>query len=198
MKLGASLDELWKEDPILGFNVMVPSGDFVQSFARAIAGVTRKHPDPMPWFGSRTFAAVERAGDKRSNPIWQGRRIATQMSLLGRSAAREGDEDAADTGIEFLVFLLMRTDESEDKLAWLQIVFNDESLDVISDCWSIATLNTRRLSHWFSQIFGRVLPANPDRGTSLLIQMMQSESYETSEAAAVFFKSASRRCVLSS
>ena len=41
-KLNESLDEIWKEDPVLGFNVMMASGDFVQSFARAIAGVPEK------------------------------------------------------------------------------------------------------------------------------------------------------------
>jgi hypothetical protein len=178
-KLSASLDGLWKEDPILGFNVMVPSGDFVQSFARAIAGVAGKK---IRAGCLRTFAAWN--GPRHTSPVEA--RIAAQTLL---DAAREGDEDAADTGIEFLVFLLMRTDASEDKLAWLQIVFNDESLGVIFGLLEQATLKTSRLSHWFSQIFARVLPANPDRGTSLLIQMMQSESYETSEAAAGLFAS---------
>ena len=178
-KMGASLDELWKEDPILGFNVMTPSGDFVQSFARAIAGVIGKKIRAgflrtfAAWNGSRYTSAAEA-------------RIATQTLL---DAAREGDENAADTGIEFLVFLLMRTNDSEDKLAWLQTVFNDESLDVIFGLLEQSTLKTSRLSHWFSQIFARVLPANPDRAASMLIQMMQSEDYETSEAAASLFAS---------
>ena len=178
-KLSASLDELWEEDPILGFNVMTPSGDFVQSFARAIAGVVAKK---IRAGFLRTFAAWN--GPRHTSPVEA--RIAAQTLL---DAAREGDEDAADTGIEFLVFLLMRTNDSEDKLAWLQTVFNDESLDVIFGLLEQATLKTRRLSHWFSQIFARVLPANPDRATSMLIQMMQSESYETAEAAAGLFAS---------
>jgi hypothetical protein len=88
-----------------------------------------------------------------------------------------------------MVFLLMRTTDLEDKLAWLQTVFNDESLDVIFGLLEQATLKTKTLTHWFSQIFGRVLPANPDRATSILIRMTQSESYETSEAAAGLFAS---------
>ena len=86
-----------------------------------------------------------------------------------------------------MVFLLMRATDSEDKLVWLQTVFNDESLDVIFGLLEQTTLKTKKLSHWFPQIFARVLPANPDRATSILIQMMLSESYETSEAAVGLF-----------
>jgi hypothetical protein len=103
------------------------------------------------------------------------------------AVAREGDEDAADTGIEFMAFLLMRTTDTTDKFAWLQTLFNDESLDVIFGLLEQAALNTKKLSHWYSQIFERALPANPDRATSILIEMMQSESYETAQAAMGLF-----------
>lgn len=178
-KLGASLDELWEEDPAVGFNVMTPSGDFVQSFSRALAAFRAKkiHSGFL-----HTFVAWN--GPRHTSPAES--RLAAQTLL---AAAREGDENAADTGIEFMVFLLMRTTESADKLAWLQTVFNDESLDVIFGLLEEATLKSKKLSHWFSQIFARVLPANPDRATSILIRMMQSESYETSEAAMGLFAS---------
>lgn len=52
-----------------------------------------------------------------------------------------------------------------------------------------AALTSKNLSHWYSQIFARVLPANPDRATSILIQMMKSDSYETSQTAAGLFAS---------
>ena len=178
-KLNASLDELWEEDPVLAFNVMTPSGDFVRSFARAITGVREKK---IRAGFLQTFVAWN--GPRHTSPVEA--RLAAETLL---DAAREGDQDAANTGIDFIVFLLMRTTDSEDKLVWLQTVFNDESLDVIFGLLEQATLTTRRLSHWFSQIFARVLPANPDRATSILIQMMQSESYETSEAAAGLFAS---------
>lgn len=178
-KLSASLDELWEKDPVLGFHVMTPSGDFVQSFARAITGVREKkiHTGFL-----RTLAAWN--GPRHTSPAEA--QLAAQTLI---AAARGGDADAADTGIEFIVFLLMRTTDSEDKLVWLQTVFNDESLDVIVGLLEQAILKTKKLSHWFPQIFARVLPANPDRATSILIQMMQSESYETSQAAVGLFAS---------
>jgi hypothetical protein len=178
-RLSTSLDDLWEKDPILGFHVMTLSGDFVQSFTRAIIGVREKkiHPSLLrnlaAWNGPRHTSALEA-------------RLAAQTLL---AAARDGDEDAADIGIEFIVFLLMRTTASEDKLVWLQSVFNDESLDVIFGLIEQATLKTRKLSDWFSQIFARVLPANPDRATSILIEMVQSDSYGTSQAAMDLFAS---------
>jgi hypothetical protein len=178
-RLSASLGELWTEDPVLGFHVMTPSGDFVQSFARAITGVREKK---IPAGFLHTFVAWN--GPRHTSPAEA--RLAAQTLL---AAALGDDEDAADTGIEFMVFLLMRTTESEDKLVWLQTVFNDESLDVIFGLLEQAILKTKKLSHWFPQLFARVLPANPDRATSILIQMMQSESYETSQAAMGLFAS---------
>ena len=84
-----------------------------------------------------TFVAWN--GPRHTSPVEA--RLAAQTLL---HAAREGDEDAADTGIEFMVFLLMRTTDSEDKLAWLQTVFNDESLDVIFGLLEQATLKSKK------------------------------------------------------
>jgi hypothetical protein len=176
-KLNTSLDALWLDDPIVAFNVMTPSGDFVNSFIRAMGGVREKK---IRAGFLHTFVAWN--GPRHTSPVEA--RLAAETLL---AAAREGDYTAADTGIEFMVFLLMRTNDSEDKLAWLQTVFNDKSLDVIFGLLEQATLKSRKLSYWFSQIFTRVLPANPDRATLILIQMMQSESYETSQAAAGLF-----------
>jgi hypothetical protein len=72
----------------------------------------------------------------------------------------------------------------ECQTVWLQTVFKDQSLDVIFGLLEQAALTSKNLSHWFSQIFARVLPANPDRATSILVQMMQNDSYETSQTAA--------------
>jgi hypothetical protein len=176
-RLNASVDALWMGDPIFAFNVMTLSGDFVQSFARAIEGVRDKKL---------------RAGFLHTFVAWNGPRHtlpgeAREAAQTLLEAAQEGDEAAANIGIEFMVFLLLRTNESEDKLAWMQSVFQDITLDVVFGLLEQATLKTRKLSHWFSQIFARVLPANPDRGTSILIQMMQSEDYEASQAASDLF-----------
>ena len=103
------------------------------------------------------------------------------------------------TGIEFIVFLQMRVGDSVDKLVWLQTVFKDESLNVIFGLLEQSAQKSKKLSHWFSQIFARVLPANPDRAASILIQMMQSDSYETPrKRACVVFSRALRRYVLRS
>ena len=176
-KLNKSLDVLWADDPVLAFHVMTPSGEFVNSFARAINGVREKQ---IPSGFLHTFVAWN--GPRHTSPAEA--RLAAQTLL---QAALDGDEDAANTGIEFIVFVLMRMGDSENKLVWLQTVFKDQSLDVIFGLLEQAALTSKNLSHWFSQIFARILPANPDRATSILIQMMQSDSYETSQTAAGLF-----------
>ena len=178
-KLNASLDALWEADPVLGFHVMTLAGDFVGSFDRAIAAVRARNI---------------RAGFLHTFVAWNGprhtwpkeARTAAETLL---EAAQSGDEAAANTGIEFIVFVLMRTAESENKLEWLQAVFHDKSLDVVFGLLEQASLTTQKGSHWFSQIFARVMPANPDRATSILLGMMQSEAYETSKAAIGLFPS---------
>lgn len=87
----------------------------------AILGVQEKE---IPARYLRTFGAWN--GARHTSP--KEARLAAETLL---DAARNGDEDAADAGIEFIVFLLMRTSDSEDKLEWLQTVFHDKSLDVV-------------------------------------------------------------------
>jgi hypothetical protein len=156
---------------------MTLAGDFVHSFNRAIAAVRAKK--------IRTgllYAFVAWNGPRHTWP--KEARIAAETLL---EAAQDGDEDAANTGIEFIVFVLMRTTEGEDKLEWLQQVFHDKSLDTIFGLLERASFETSKGSHWFSQIFARVLPANPDRATSILLRLMQSNSYDASNVASGLF-----------
>lgn len=178
-RLNAALDGLWAEDPVLGFDVMFPSGDFVHSFDRAIRAVDA---GTIPAAFLRTFAAWN--GPRHTLP--KEARIAAQTLL---AATRKGDNKAAETGLEFIVFLLMRRSDAEDRLEWLQRVFQDKSLNVIFGLLEHAALNVRRQTSRFAEIFARVLPADPDRATSVLIQMMGSEEYEVLEIAAGLFSS---------
>ena len=123
-KLNKSLDVLWADDPVLAFHVMTPSGEFVNSFARAINGVREKQ---IPSGFLHTFVAWN--GPRHTSPAEA--RLAAQTL----QAALDGDEDAANTGIEFVVFVLMRMGDSENKMVWLQTVFKDQSLgDLTNRC----------------------------------------------------------------
>jgi hypothetical protein len=178
-KLNAALDVLWEGDPTFAFNVMTMAGDFVDAFGRAIMAVHSKRLGSdilsvfVAWNGSRHTLPAEV-------------RIAAETLL---EAAATGDEDAADIGIEFIVFALMRASEEENKLEMLQGIFEDQKLDVVFGLLERSASKSQRGSHWFSQIFARVMPANPDNAVSILLQMMQSASYETSKAAAELFVS---------
>jgi hypothetical protein len=178
-KLNASLDQIWRHNPVLAFNVMTPSGDFVRSFSRAILGVRQKE---IPTRLLRVFGAWN--GPRHTSPVEA--RLAAETLL---EAARDGDDDAAGTGIEFVAFLLARSGDSEDKLGWLQTAFNDQSLDVVFGLLEQAAVRMRKRSHWFTPMFARALPANPDRATSILIQLMKTDDYETARTAADLFSS---------
>lgn len=179
IKVNAPLDLLWKGDPVFAFNVMTLAGDFVNAFGRAIVAVRTKR---LRAGFLQTFVAWN--GSRHTSPAEA--RIAAETLL---EAASTGDEDAADTGIEFIVFALMRISEEEEKLEVLKAIFEDQSLDVVFGLLERSTLKSQRGSHWFSRIFARVMPANPDRAVGILLQMMQSSSYEVSEAAIGLFAS---------
>lgn len=180
-RLGLAIDKLWAQDPALAFNIMTASGDFVGSFSRALMGVQKSELNPTYL---RVFVAWN--GPRHTSPIEA--RIAAETLL---TAAKEGDSDAASTGIEFMVFLLMRTD-LEDKTSWLQQVFQDEKLATLFGLLEEAVVKNRRTSHWYSRIFASALPADPDRATHILARMLQSEEYETAEAASGLFMSVAR------
>lgn len=178
-KLNECLDGLWEGDPVFAFNVMTLAGDFVNAFARAIVAVRTKRLRAgflhtfVAWNGSRHTSPGEA-------------RVAAETLL---EAASTGDQDAADTGIEFIVFVSMRASGEEEKLEVLQEIFGDESLEVVFGLLERSALKSQRGSHWFSQIFARVMPANPDRAVGILLQMMQSSTFEVSQAATGLFAS---------
>jgi hypothetical protein len=175
--LNEALDELWAADATLGFNAMTPVGDFANSFERALAAVREKK---IPARYLHTFTAWN---GPRHTARWEAR-IAMEVLL---TAASEADKNAANTGIEFIVFVLMRMDQGQDKLWLLQRLFDDDALSTIFDLLLDAAATSDKLSAYFGQIFARVLPANPKRGTDVVLKMMQNHSYEVSQEAANLF-----------
>jgi hypothetical protein len=171
-RLNAALDELWHADPSLAFNVMLPSGDFLNSFSRAIAGV---EANQIPAEFLRAFAA------------WNGRRHTSStearlaVEVLLRHA-RAGDGLAAATGLDFIQFLLMRHQE-EPKTGFLVAVFEDPQLDTIFGLLEHAVTQPKTFPHSFTGIFARVLPADPLRAARLVVGMMKSKDYEVNQAA---------------
>ncbi len=157
---------------------------FVASFNRAIVGVRQK--SIRAGLLSRV-CGVEWTATHSAYEV----RVATETLLR---AAREGDEDAANTGLEFIVFLLMRMPENEDKLLSLKKIYEDGSLTLIFDLLKESMMTTGTLSHGFSNIFILVLPINPQRATSILVQMLRSETYATSETAAGLLPSVGAIC----
>jgi hypothetical protein len=171
-KLNTALDAIWQDDPILGFSVMLPSGDFLSSFERSIAGVKAKQiPAALlqslaAWNGPRHTTALE------------ARRAAE--TLL--ESAKSGDEYAATTGLDFIQFLLMR-DQQVDAMGFLATLFEDASLETVFGLLELTATQSKQFSHWFSKLFVTALSANPARATKLVVEMMKSDRYEVGKAA---------------
>lgn len=171
-KLNAAIDEIWQTDPTLALSVTLPSGDFLSSFERALAGVKKKE---IPTTVLRAFAA------------WNGRRhtsdceARTATEILLASAA-SGDAHAAAIGLDFIQFILMRHNE-EPKTDHLAALYEDEKLDTLFGLLELAVAGSRDLPHSFTRIFARALPADPLRAARLVVEMMKSDDYDVSNAA---------------
>jgi hypothetical protein len=175
--LGGALDELWQADATLGFNAMTPLGDFANSFERALAAVRDKQ---IP---GRYLNAFTAWNGPCHTTRWEAR-LAMEVLL---KAAAEGDAHAANIGLDFIVFVLMRMVQGEDKLWLLQRLFDDDHLTTIFALMEHAAASSDKLSAHFGHIFARVLPANPMRGTEVVLKMMDNHSYEVSREAAGLF-----------
>jgi hypothetical protein len=170
-RLNASLDDVWAYDPILAFYVMTASGEFLRSFERTISAIKAK---TLPPGSLQTFQAWN--GPVHTSPSEVV--IATRTLL---EAANNGDKRAANLGIEFIVFLLMRA-QPEDKTAYLQLVFSEPRLETGFGLFEQVAESGEKVSAYFTQIFSRALPADPQRGIDIVVRMIESKSYDVSEA----------------
>jgi hypothetical protein len=171
-KCNAALDVLWEVDPALGFDSMLPSGDFLSSFERAIHAVSDRR---LP------------AGALRALVAWNGprptsmeeARVAAEVLL---TAAKSGDNRAASTGIDFIHFALLRS-KPDTPVEYLIGMFGDETLEVPFGLLEESIDGKKAFSHWFPRMFQIVMPANPARAIQLEIATLGSDNYEASQAA---------------
>jgi hypothetical protein len=172
-RLNDALDGIWRQDPVLAYQVMTPSGEFLRSFERTIVAV---QDHQLPAGALQAFQAWN--GPVHTSP--REARIAAETLL---HASIGGDKHAASLGIDFVVYLLQR-EQPDDKTAFLQAVFEDSHLNTIFTLFEEVVRGSEKISPYFVQIFARALPADPKRGIKIVVKMMQSESYEVGEAAA--------------
>ncbi len=168
----AVLDELWKKNAVLAFDAMLPSGDFLNSFNRAIEAVRANHLSAATL---RSFAAWNGLRHTTANEA----RVASEVLL---AVSRGGDKQAAATGIDFIHLALLR-EQASDSLEFLVKMFDDARLDTVFGLLEQSLENTNNFSHWFQALFQLALPSDTERAVRLAISMLATGSYEASEAA---------------
>ena len=166
------LDELFGKSVGFAFDAMLPSGDFLRSFDRAIGAIRAKQ---LPGAALRSFAAWN--GPRHTTPAEA--KTASEVLL---TISREGDKDAASTALDFIHFALMR-ERPDDPSAFLIEMFEDESLETIFGLLEESSKDKSNLSHWFPRLFQLALPTNPGRAVGIVISMLSAGSYEASQAA---------------
>lgn len=177
-KLNAAIDEIWQADATLALSVTLRSGDFLSSFDRAITGVKENRVQTA---ALRAFAAWN--GRRHTSPL-EARRAAEVLL----DSATAGDEYAAAIGLDFIQFLLMRH-QDEPKTEYLVALFEDEKLSTFFGLLESAVTRSKSLPHSFTRIFARALPADPPRAAKLVVEMMKSTDYDTSNAGSGLLRS---------
>jgi hypothetical protein len=168
--INRAIDALSEADPILGFAVMLPAGDAVGSFARAIRGVA---------------SGVLPTGALRSLAVWNGGRRTNREEMveavnLLRDKAELGDESAAAVALEFLQFRLMNETE-RNATDLLQEVFAEDRLETVLNILRFAVKHARPWSHAFSRIFQIAAPASSQVACSIVGTMLTSKEYAISQ-----------------
>jgi hypothetical protein len=166
------LDELWQKNIGFAYDAMLPSGDFLDSFCRAIKAVRTKQ---LPAAAMRSFAA------------WNGPRHTTRTEAKSASEvllaiSREGDKDAASTALDFIHFALMR-EQAGDPSTFLIEMFEDVRLETVFGLLEESSKGKDRISHWFQRLFQLALPSNPARGVGIAVWMLAAGDFEARQAA---------------
>jgi hypothetical protein len=168
----STIDMIWGLNPSLAYNVMLPSGDFLRSFERTIEAVIAKL---LPAAALRPFAAWN--GPRQTTT--EEARTAAEILLV---EARQGDQQAAAIGIDFIQFALTRQEASSSSRFLMQM-FSDNRLDTVFGLLEESINNRNQIPHWFQHLFQLALASNTERAVDLVISMLAHGSYEASEAA---------------
>jgi hypothetical protein len=176
-----ALDSVWEEDAGLGFNVMLPSGDFLSSFDRAIRAVVQHRLD---------------AGSLRALVAWNGPRRTTAQEARVASevlleAAKSGDKNAASTGLDFIHFELLRS-ETKAPMEYLISMFGDEALAVPFGLLEESIDGNKNFSHWFPRMLEIAMPTNSQRAMRLVLTILGNNNYEARQAASGLLSSVAK------
>jgi hypothetical protein len=167
--LNRALDRVQESDPKLAFYIMLPGGDSVRSFERALAMViagtipTRLLSNLQVWVGNR-----------KTRPEEMGRAV---RSLLAEAQA--GDREAIDVAVDFVAYQINRV-PPEEKVGLLIQIFGEK----LEDLWRLLELfiaHPGRADFWFAKVLQVATSADVARGCEMASRMIVSDSFQVEQ-----------------
>jgi hypothetical protein len=164
-RIGQALDRIQAVNPPLAFYVMLPAGDLVKTFKRAMSMVAAGQVAPrllsnlLVWVGNRKTTPEE---------------AADAVNLL-LPMAKSGDSEAGTTAIDFIAYQLHGA--SDDQELILTQMFGAQ----LKNLWALlgaVVLNPGRQGHWFATVLLAAASFNPERSCKIGVAMLLSDSLQ--------------------
>lgn len=168
-QLNQALDRVQEAEPKLAFYIMLPAGDSVRSFDRALDMMA---DGKIP---ARLLSNLQVwVGNRKTTPQEAGRAIRALLSI-----ARSGDHDATDVAVDFVAYQINRV-TSEEKSNLLIQIFGEK----LEDLWTLLELfvtHPSREEFWFGKVLQAATEIDVARGCEIASQMIVSDSFSLKE-----------------
>lgn len=164
-RLNLEIDRIQETNPKLAFYIMLPAGDSVQSFERALTMVGSAR---IP---ARLLSNLQIwVGNRKTTPQEAGRAVRLLLPVI-KAAERE----TIDVAIDFVGYQINKA-SADGKGEMLRQVFSDN----LDDLWFLLDFfvaNPGREDFWFAQVLRAAVQLDPVRGCELASRMIVGDSF---------------------
>jgi hypothetical protein len=164
-RLNQELDRVQNANAKVAFYIMLPAGDAVRSFGRALAMVGTHQIPPRLLSNLQVWI-----GNRKTTPIEAGQAIRSLLSIVENDT-----RDIADVAVDFVAYQVNGV-SAEEKSGVLSQVFGDK----IGDLWTLLDLfvsNPGREDFWFSRVLRAATDIDPARGCDIATRMIVGSSF---------------------
>ena len=164
-QLNQELDRVQSINPRLAFYIMLPAGDLVRSFERALSMVRSRQ------IQARLLSNLEVwVGNRKTTPSEAGQAIRSLLPI-----AESDGRDIIDVALDFVAYQINRVG-AEDKAGLLSQIFGEK----MEDLWTLLDLfvsNPGREDFWFSRVLRVATDIDPARGCDVATRMIVGSSF---------------------
>ncbi|MHB8638734.1 MAG: hypothetical protein ACYDBL_02915 [Candidatus Acidiferrales bacterium] len=163
--LNQELDRVEGVNPKLAFYIMLPAGDSVHSFERALAMVSSRK------IAARLLSNLQVwVGNRKTTPTEAGQAVRLLLPI-----AQSEDHSAIDIALDFVAYQINRV-ATEEKTNLLHQIFDKD----ITDLWALLELfveNPGREDFWFARVLRAAADLDPVRGCEIASQTVVGNSF---------------------